>query len=74
VVRWNDFIIIVSTLSFNMSFLLLYACHSRKGGNPLWLGRWIPAIVYPRAGGGRACPHEGGGITNSPVAGFLQTS
>jgi hypothetical protein len=39
----------------------LFVCHSRAGGNPLWLGRLIPAIVYPRAvpvpakawGGGR---------------------
>ena len=67
----------------------LFTCHSRAvpvpakawGGNPLWLGRWIPAIVYPRAvpvpakawGGGRACPHEGGGMITSLVAGFLQT-
>jgi hypothetical protein len=29
----------------------LFACHSREGRNPLWLRRWIPALVYPRAGG-----------------------
>jgi hypothetical protein len=50
-----------------------FACHSREGGNLLWLGRWIPAIVYPHAVGGRPCPHEGGCMTTSPVAGFLQT-
>jgi hypothetical protein len=36
----------------------LFACLSRAGGNPLWLGRWIPAFA---------------GMTTSLVAGFLQT-
>jgi hypothetical protein len=31
----------------------LFACHSLEGENPLWLRRWIPTIVYPRAGRGR---------------------
>jgi hypothetical protein len=44
--------------SKNNSMFALFARHSRAGGNPLWLGRWIPAFA---------------GMTNSLVAGFLQT-
>jgi hypothetical protein len=43
----------------------LFACHSAPifmginyGGNPFWLGRWMPAFA---------------GMTTSLVAGFLQT-
>jgi hypothetical protein len=39
------------------------ACHSHAGGNPVWLGRWMPAIVYPRAGGGRNNNFTGGWIS-----------
>jgi hypothetical protein len=49
------------TESLCLHFLLvpqLLACHSRAGGNPLRLGRWIPAFA---------------GKTTSLVAGFLQT-
>ena len=38
--------------------------HTCEGRYPSSQPEWIRALLYPREGGGGACPHEGGGMTS----------